>query len=76
MEKRRGGIVGACSACGAVVALVLVGCSTPMRTQYVTLHSIASEPTKAPPNDEVAAAFGLDDYAEPSSTVVVVEPEE
>ena len=47
-----------------------------MRTQYVTLHSIASEPTMAPPNDEVAAAFGLDDYAELSRTVVVAEPEQ
>ncbi len=47
-----------------------------MRDQYVTLHSITSEPTTAPPNDELAAAFGLDDYAEPSSAVVVVEPEE
>lgn len=76
MGKRRAAVVRAWSACGAAVALALAGCSSPMRTQYVKLHSIASEPTTAPPNDEVAAAFGLDDYAEPSSTVVVVEPEE
>ena len=36
-----------------------------MRAQYVTLHSIAGEPATAPLNDEVAAAFALDDYAQP-----------
>lgn len=76
MGKRRAAVVRAWSACGAAVTLALAGCSSPMRTQYVKLHSIASEPTTVLPNDEVAAAFGLDDYAEPSRTVVVVEPEE
>ena len=76
MGMRRAASVGAWSACGAVVAMVLAGCSSPMRDQYVTLHSITSEPTDAPPNDEVAAAFGLDDYAEPSRTVVVTEPDQ
>ncbi len=76
MGMRRAAIVGAWSACGAAVALAITGCSSPMREQYVTLHSITSEPATAPPSDEVALAFGLDDYAEPSSIVVVVEPEQ
>ncbi len=76
MGKRPAVIVRAMSACGAAVAMALAGCSSPMRDQYVTLHTIASEPVTAPPNDAVAIAFGLDDYAEPSSTVVVIEPEQ
>ncbi len=76
MGMRSAAIVGAWCAFGAVVTLALAGCSSPMRSQYVTLHTITSEPTAVPPNDEVAAAFGLDDFAEPSSAIVVVEPEQ
>jgi hypothetical protein len=59
------------------VALVaaLAGCSSPQRRHYLTLHSIAVEPAAAT-NDELAAAFRLDDYAEPSRTVVVADPEQ
>ncbi len=76
MGMRRAAIVGAWSACGAVVAMVLAGCSSPMRDLYVTIHAINSEPTDATPNDDVAAAFGLDDFADPSRTVVVTEPDQ
>ena len=76
MGKRRAGIVGAWCACGAAVVMAMAGCSSPMRDQYITLHSITSEPATAPPNDEVAFAFGLDDYAEPLRTVVVAETDQ
>ena len=55
--------------------MALAGCSSPMRTQYVTLHSIASERATST-NDELAAAFGLDDYAEPARTVAVADTDE
>ena len=75
MGNRQARIVGACSTCGAAVALALAGCSSPMRTQYVTLHSIAVEPA-ASTNDELAAAFRLDDYAEPALTVAAADTDE
>lgn len=58
-----------------ILVATLAGCSSPQRRHYLTLHSIAVEPT-ASTNDELAAAFGLDDYAEPSPTVVALETEE
>ncbi len=58
-----------------VLVAALAGCSSPQRRHYLTLHSIAVEPT-ASTNDELAAAFGLDDYAEPSPTVAALETEE
>ena len=58
-----------------VLVAALAGCSSPQRRHYLTLHSIAVEPT-ASTNDELAAAFGLDDYAEPTQTVVAADTEE
>ncbi len=58
-----------------VLVAALAGCSSPQRRHYLTLHSIAVEPA-ASTNDELAAAFGLDDYAEPTQTVVAADTEE
>ncbi len=58
-----------------VLVAVLAGCSSPQRRHYLTLHSIAVEPT-ASTNNELAAAFGLDDYADPAQTVAAAETEE
>ncbi len=58
-----------------VLVTALAGCSSPERLHYLTLHSVALEPT-ASPNDELAAAFRLDDYAEPARTVTALETEE
>ena len=58
-----------------VLVAVLAGCSSPERLHYLTLHSIAVEPT-ASTNDELAAAFRLDDYAEPAQTVIAADTDQ
>ena len=58
-----------------VLVTALAGCSSPERLHYLTLHSVALEPT-ASTNDELAAAFGLDDYAEPAQTVIAADTDE
>ena len=75
MGNRQARIARGWSVCCAVLVAVLAGCSSPQRLHYLTLHSIAVEPT-ASPNDELAAAFGLDDYAEPARAVAALETEE
>ena len=61
--------------CLVVLIAALAGCSSPKRRHYLTLHSIAVEPAAAT-NDELAAAFGLDGYAEPAQTVAAVDTDE
>ena len=58
-----------------VLVAALAGCSSPQRRHYLTLHSVAVEPA-ASTNDELAAAFGLDEYAEPGQTIAAVDIEE
>ena len=75
MGNRQARIARGWSVCCVVLVAALAGCSSPQRRHYLTLHSIAVEPA-ASTNDEVAAAFGLDDYAKPSRTVTAAETEE
>ena len=75
MGNRQARIARGWSACCVILVAALAGCSSPQRRHYLTLHSIAVEPT-ASTNDELAAAFGLDDYAEPTQTVTALETEE
>lgn len=75
MGNRRRTIARGWSVCCVVLVAALAGCSSPQRHHYLTLHSIAVEPA-ASTNDELAAAFGLDDYAEPLRTVAAAGTEE
>ena len=75
MENRRRTIARGWILCRVVLVTALAGCSSPQRLHYLTLHSMAVEPA-ASTNDELAAAFGLDDYAEPAQTVVAADTEE
>ena len=51
--------------------LVMCGCSSPQRTHYMQHLSQSVSPSEAPDN-EVAAAFGLDDQQAPGGTVASV----
>ncbi len=75
MGNRRRTIARGWSACCVILVAALAGCSSPQRRHYLTLHSIAVEPA-ASANDEVAAAFGLDDYPDPARAVAALETEE
>ena len=75
MGNRQARIARGWIVCRVVLVTALAGCSSPHRRHYLTLHSIAVEPA-ASTNDELAAAFGLDDYAEPTQTVVAADTEE
>ena len=75
MGNRRRTIARGWSVCCVVLVAALAGCSSPQRRHYLTLHSIAVEPAAAT-NDELAAAFGLDDYAEPARTVAAADTEQ
>ncbi len=75
MGNRRRTIARGWSVCCVVLVAALAGCSSPHRRQYLTLHTIAVEPA-ASTNDELAAAFGLDDYAEPARAVAALETKE
>ena len=66
----RGWIVGR-----VVLVIAMAGCSSPTRRHHLALHSIAVESATST-NDELAAAFGLDDYAEPAQTVSAAQTEE
>lgn len=74
MGNRQARIALGWSVCCVVLVTALAGCSSPERLHYLALHSIAIEPT-ASTNDELAAAFGLDDYADPARTVTAAETE-
>ncbi len=69
MGNRQARIARGWIVCHVVLLAALAGCSSPQRRHYLTLHSIAVEPA-ASTNDELAAAFGLDDFAEPAQTAV------
>lgn len=75
MGNRQARIARGWSVCCVVLVAVLAGCSSPERLHYLTLHSIAVEPT-ASTNDELAAAFRLDDYAEPAQTVIAADTDQ
>ncbi len=75
MGNRQARIAQGWIVCRVVLVTALAGCSSPQRLHYLTLHSIAVEPAAAT-NGELAAAFGLDDYAEPSQTVAAAETDE
>lgn len=75
MGNRQARIARGWSVCGVVMVAALAGCSSPRRLHYLTLHSMAVEPT-ASTNDELAVAFGLDDYAEPAQTVAAADTDE
>ena len=75
MGNRQARIALGWSVCSVVLVAALAGCSSPLRLHYLTLHSVALEPT-ASTNDELAAAFRLDDYAEPAQTVAAAGTDE
>ncbi len=75
MGNRQARIARGWTVCRVVLVVALAGCSSPQRHHYLTLHAIAVEPAAAT-NDELAAAFGLDDYAEPARTVAAADTEE
>ncbi len=75
MGNRQARIALGWSVCSVVLVAALAGCSSPLRLHYLTLHSVALEPT-ASTNNELAAAFRLDDYAEPAQTVAAAGTDE
>ncbi len=75
MGNRQARIARGWCICNVILVAALAGCSSPLRRHYVALHSTALEPT-ASTNDELAAAFELDDYAEPAQTVAAADIDE
>ena len=75
MGNRQARIARGWNVCCVVLVAVLAGCSSPERLHYLTLHSIALEPT-ASTNHELAAAFELDDYADPVRAVAAADTDQ
>ena len=65
----------ACWLGGITLALLLTGCTSPERQQYVTLHSMSVAPGE-PGNDEVSVAFGLDSSIDSAHTIATAQEQD
>lgn len=63
-------------AVGCLFLVVMAGgCVTSPGRAYYTAHMSARIEAGPASNTDIAAAFGLDDFAQPSSALAAVEPE-